>query len=244
MELKDKVALITGGAKRVGRSIAQAFASEGAKVIIHYKTSERDAKATADEILKNGGKASYVQADLSLAVENEKFVNSALKIFGTIDILVNSASIYYPVPLNMCNEEEFDKFISINLKSPYILSTLIGIKMKERGSGKIINIIDSAVTTPYANYLPYMISKGGLVTLTKALAVELAPEVQVNGVSPGPVLKPENMERQVYENASENTLLKRTGNPKDVAYAVCFLAKSADFVTGQIIVVDGGRELA
>lgn len=244
MEIRGKRALVTGSAVRVGRSIALALAGAGAHVVVHYLRSKAQAEETAAEIRALGVEALIVQGDISKAKEVEALVHAAEAGFSSIDILVNSASIYYRKPFEELREEDWDRNLEVNLKGAFLLSHRLGPSMKGRGAGKIINIADWAGYRPYADYLPYCVSKAGLIALTKGLALALAPEVQVNAVAPGPVLPPEDFtpeERRAIERAVP---LRRIGSPEDVARAVLFLIEGGDFITGAVLPVDGGRLIA
>ncbi len=241
MELHGKTALVTGGAKRVGRTIALALASKGAKVILHFKSSLKEAKDTASEIESLGAACHLVQADLNSFPSIQNML-SAIKKIGPVDILVNSASLYYKTPVETATEAQFDELMGANLKAPYLLSVELGREMKLRG-GKIINIADWSGFRPYKDYSAYCTTKGGLITLTKALARDLAPKVCVNAVAPGPVLAPPDLLDGEKEAIAKTTALGRWGNPTDVANAIIYLLE-ADFVNGTVLVVDGGRSLA
>lgn len=241
MELHGKTALVTGGAKRVGRAIALALASKGAKVILHFKSSLKEAQDTASEIKRLGTECHLVQADLNASASIQKMLSEIKKI-NPVDILVNSASLYFKTPVETATEAQFDELMNANLKAPYLLSVEIGREMKLRG-GKIINIADWSGFRPYKDYLAYCSTKGGLITLTKALARDLAPKVCVNAVAPGPVMAPPDLSVSEQEAIAKTTALGRWGKPEDVANAVLYLLES-DFVNGTVLVVDGGRSIA
>jgi len=244
MELRGRWALVTGAAKRVGRSIALALAERGANVAVHYNSSANDAAATVKEIEAFGVRSFALGAELSRAEEVTRLAREAEQRTGRIDVLVNNASNYLRVPFDELTEEVWDASLDVNLKAPFLLSWHLGRAMKARGGGHIINLADWAGERPYNDYLPYCVAKAGVICLTKALAKALAPEVQVNAVAPGPVLPPENLganERQAIVRA---TPLKRFGTPDDVARCVRFLAEEADFSTGAVFLVDGGRLIA
>ncbi len=240
MELHGKTALVTGGAKRVGRAIALTLASKGAKVILHFKTSLKEAQDTASEIQKLGTTCHLVQADLNAPSSIQKMLSEIKKI-GPVDILINSASLYFKTPVETATEAQFDELMGANLKAPYLLSVEIGREMKLRG-GKIVNIADWSGFRPYKDYLAYCTTKGGLITLTKALARDLAPKVCVNAVAPGPVMAPPDLSVGEQEAIAKTTALGRWGKPEDVANAVTFLLEN-DFINGTVLVVDGGRSI-
>ena len=183
-----------------------------------------------------------MKADLSVAGDVSKLAADAAKSAGRIDILVNSASLYFKTPPETASEADWDKLMDANLKGPFLLSLEIGRRMLKQGGGKIVNIADWSGFRPYKDYSAYCTSKGGLITLTKALARDLAPKVCANAVAPGPVLAPPDMSDAEKEAVAKTTALGRWGKPEDVAYAVIFLIEN-DFVNGTVLVVDGGRSL-
>lgn len=247
MNLRNKNVLITGGAKRIGREIALTLAQRGAHILIHYNRSRREAETLQKEIVGKGGKALLFQMDFSklknLPAEIKKFTAKVYRKAGRVDVLVNNASIFYPTPLEKISEKDWDNFLTVNLKSPFFLSKEIGLQMFKRKSGKIINLIDWTAERPQADYLPYCISKAGLLAATRGLAKTLAPHVQVTGIGPGPILPPEFLSGKKLKAKAEKTLLKRFGNPRDIAQTVKYLAEGTDFVTGVFLPVDGGASL-
>ncbi|MBI4055931.1 MAG: SDR family oxidoreductase [Elusimicrobia bacterium] len=245
MHISDSVVLITGAARRVGRVIALTLASKGAKIAIHYNFSGSEAKALARELSgKYGTQAVPFQADLNRTAQIQRLASQVLKKFGSVDVLVNSASIYNKTPFGTITEKEWESHLDINLKAPFFLSQAIGKAMQKKGRGKIINLCDWSGLRPYSGYIPYCISKGGLITLTYALAKALAPQVQVNAILPGPVLLPEQFNSSQRRAIQEATLLKKLGSPKDIANAVAFFIEGSDFITGATLPVDGGRLIA
>jgi len=244
MDLRGRWALVTGGAKRVGRSIALELAGRGANLIVHYNTSAGTAAETVRELEKLGVQAFSIPGDLRRTADVVALAEAAEKRSGGVSVLVNNASNYLRVPFDQLTEEVWDTSLDANLKAPFLLSWHLGRKMRERGAGRIINLVDWAAERPYNDYLPYCVSKAGLVCLTKALAKALAPAVQVNGVAPGPVLAPEDMSATTRQAVARATPLGRFGTPEDVARCVRFLAEEADFSTGSIFYVDGGRLIA
>jgi pteridine reductase len=244
MELRGRWALVTGAAKRVGRSIALALAARGANVVVHYHTSTAAAEATVGELTALGVRALALRADLGQTAEVEALAREAEARSGGLAILVNSASNYLRVPFERLTEAVWDASLDTNLKAPFLLGWHLGRAMRARGEGRIVNIVDWAAERPYRDYLAYCVSKAGLVCLTKALAKELAPEVTVNAVAPGPVLPPEGMSEGEKQAIVRATPLRRLGSPEDVARCVRFLVEEADFATGAIYHVDGGRLIA
>jgi pteridine reductase len=243
MELKGRVALVTGAGKRVGRAIAMALAERGAAIAIHYRSSQREAAEGVAAIASRGGRAEALAADLGSVAAIEGMVTDLLAKFGRIDVLVNSASVFYRKPLEDVTEDDWDISLDTNLKAPFFLSKFAGAAMRRQGAGKIVNIGDWAGIRPYNNYLPYTVSKSGLIGLTRALAKALAPEVQVNCVALGPVMPPEDYDATEIESLRRATLTKTLGTPEDVARAVLYLCEGADFTTGSTLMVDGGRLL-
>jgi len=242
--LAGQWALVTGAAKRVGRSIALELARRGASVLVHYNASAAEALAVVDEVRALGCDAAALQADLGDSGAVRTLAAAALARAGTVDILVNSASNYIRVAFDALDESVWDRSLDVNLKAPYLLSVALGQAMRRRGSGSIVNVVDWAAERPYRDFLPYCVSKAGLVCLTKALARELAPSVRVNAVAPGPVLLPEDMSPEEIAAVVRATPLARIGRPEDVAACVAFLVADAPFSTGAVFHVDGGRAIA
>lgn len=243
MELRGRTALVTGAARRVGRAIALALAGRGMDIVIHYKGSASEARAAAEAVEGLGRRAVMVQADLAQPEEVEALADRAIQAFGTIDVLVNSAALFYRTPLEKITCQEWEQFLRVNLTGPFFLARRLGLLMRQRGEGKIVNVTDIAGMRPWADFLPYCVSKGALITLTRGLAKALAPQVQVNAVAPGSVLLPEEYGEKEREAIVRATLLKRIGDPADVAKTVLFLVEGSDFITGQVVVVDGGRSI-
>jgi pteridine reductase len=242
MDLKNKVAIVTGAGQRIGRTIALELAARGATVAIHYRSSHAGADAVVAEIAAKGGKAQAFHADLEHVAEIEQMVASILNSFGRIDILVNSASVFAPTPLETLTERDWDTNLDTNLKAPFFLSKFAAAAMRQQGAGKIVNLGDWAGIRPYKDYLPYSVSKAGLIGMTKALAKELAPEVQVNCIALGMVMPPEDYTREEVERLVNRTLTKKMGTPEDIARAVIFLCET-DFATGTVLTLEGGRLL-
>jgi len=243
MELKGRVALVTGAGKRVGRAIALGLAERGAAIAIHYRSSQAEAEAGVARIAAHGGRAQAFAANLESVAEIERMVAQVLAAFGRIDVLVNSASVFYRKPLEELTEHDWDVNLDTNLKAPFFLAKFAGAAMRRQGAGKIVNIGDWAGIRPYNNYLPYTVSKSGLIGLTRALAKALAPEVQVNCVALGPVMPPEDYDAAEIERLKQATLTKTLGTPEDVARAVLYLCEGTDFTTGSTLMLDGGRLL-
>ncbi|HVN90623.1 MAG TPA: SDR family oxidoreductase [Candidatus Binataceae bacterium] len=243
MELKGRVALVTGAGKRVGRAIAMALADRGATIAIHYRSSKTEAAEGVAAITSRGGKAEAFAADLTSVPAIEKMVAEVLQRFGRIDVLVNSASVFYRKPLEDLTEEDWDINLDTNLKAPFFLCKFAGEAMRRQGAGKIVNIGDWAGIRPYNNYLPYTVSKTGLIGLTRALAKALSPQVHVNLVALGPVMPPDDYDAAEIEKLKQATLTKSLGSPEEVARAVLYLCEGTDFTTGSTLMLDGGRLL-
>ena len=248
MELQGKVALITGAARRIGREIARTLAGRGVSVLIHYHRSAKEALALQKEIEMLGPRAFLVSADLAktkgLLAEIKRLHQQVKRVVPRVDILINNAAIFYPTPFGKISEKDWDAFLTVNLKAPFFLAQEIGAQMLKHKSGKIINLVDWVGFRPYSHYLPYSIAKAGLVAATKGLAKVLAPEVQVLGIAPGPILAAKGMSARQKLAATKRTLLKRFGDPSDIAAAVLFLLEDTDFMTGAVIPVEGGSLVA
>jgi NAD(P)-dependent dehydrogenase (short-subunit alcohol dehydrogenase family) len=241
MNIKDKVVIITGGARRIGRTICLTLAERGAKIVINYNKSEKDAKELLNDLNRiNHTRAIAVKADVSNSDEVKNMVESTMAHFKTIDILINNAAIFFKTQLFDMSEDDWDLFMDTNLKGPFLCSQIVGKIMSDKGSGKIINIVDSFVISKETeHYIPYMVSKAGLVMLTKTLARTLAPDIHVNAIAPGPVLFPYNFTEQEKRQAVEGTALKRNGSPEDIAMGVIFLIES-EYITGEVLHINGG----
>lgn len=245
MRLQGKVCLVTGAAKRVGRTVAMALAQRGAKIAIHYGKSRQDAQRLADEVRESFGRESALfQADLSNLRQTKKMVEQVGRQFGTIHVLINNAAIYEKNEFGEVEQEDWDNHLNVNLRAPFFIAQAVAPYMKEAREGKIINMGDWSSMRPYTDYIPYCISKAGITCLTQVLAKALAPTVQVNAILPGPVLLPENMPPKTRAAIIQATPLKRLGSPEDIAQAILFLIEGSDFLTGTSIPVDGGRLIA
>jgi pteridine reductase len=242
-----KVVLITGGAKRVGAAIARELHRHGASIMLHYHTSAAQAQALQDELnAVRPGSVAIRQANLLDTADLPLLVAATLQQFGRLDALVNNASSYYPTKLGSITPEHWEDLMGSNLKAPLFLSQAAADAL-QASAGCIVNITDMHIERPKKHYIIYSAAKAGLVSLTKSLAQELAPRVRVNAVAPGPVLWPDDNQEfdEAYRQQVINqTLLKRTGEPADIAKAVKFLIEDAPFVTGHVLAVDGGRHLS
>lgn len=244
MDVAGRCAVVTGGGVRVGREICLALARRGASVVVNYNTSAEAAKLVCREIQEMGASAIAVQANVSRSMDVVALGRAAKSAFGDVAVLVNNAAIYPRTPLVSLTESDWDSCIDTNLKGPFLCCLEFGRAMVEAGGGAIVNIADWAAYRPYADYLPYLTAKGGVITLTKAFARELAPKVRVNAVAPGPVAPPADLSADEVEASRSGTLLGRWGSPADIASAVLFLVEGSDFVTGAVLPVDGGRLIA
>ena len=249
MKLAGKTALITGAAKRIGREIALMLAEAGSDIVIHYNQSRSEALRLKEEIEDLGVTAILVRADFSSTKKSfsrtlHDFLTQLDRHVQRVDVLVNNASVFYPTPFGKITEKEWDEMMTVNLKAPFFLAQAIGKRMAKQRSGKIINLLDWSILRPPVNYLPYAISKAGLMAATAGLARALAPHVQVNSVAPGPVLPSRGMSPKQKQMVIRKTLLKRFGEPRDIAQTVRFLVEGTDFVTGVFIPVDGGSLIA
>ena len=242
MDLHGSVALVTGGAHRVGYAIAIALGQAGANVIVHYNRSADPAQLVVQELEQLGVKALAVGGDLSHVGEVERVVDTAVACWGHLDVLVNNAGIWGKTPIGTVTEQRWNELFDTNLRSAFFAAQRAAPALRAAG-GVIVNIADFGALRPWLNHTHYLVSKGGLVTLTEALAKDLAPEVRVNAIAPGPVLLPDDWTPEQAKRATRNVPLKRLGRPEDVAQAVLYLAQ-ADYVTGVVLPVDGGQRLS
>jgi len=238
-QLTGQVALVTGAAKRLGRSIALRFAAEGAAVVVNYKSSKKEADAVVREIRSLGGKAAAVQANVSRRADVRKLFAAVKKQFGRLDILVNNAGEFFPVKFEEITDAQWDGILDTNLKSQFLCAQAAAPLMKSQGRGRIINLSSLGGILPWPTYTHYCVSKAGSIMLTRCLARALAPEILVNSVAPGTIQFPSDAPDEEYIH---RVPLRRTGTGEDIADAALYLA-TADFVTGQVLVVDGGRTL-
>jgi len=245
MNLTGKTALVTGAAKRVGREIALGLARRGANIVVHYNTSAAEARQAVTEIRKLGVDAVAVKADQSDAGQVKRAVAQAVRKLGEIDVLVASAAVYKKTPFDTLTEADWNLHIDANLKGPFLFSLEVGRRLKQgKRPGKIILFADWAAIRPYANYLPYCVSKAGVICLAKSLAKALGPRVQVNAIAPGPILLPPDMTDAERQAVVDATVVKRVGSPRDIVNTVLFLIEGSDFITGHTLMVDGGRLIA
>lgn len=242
IELRGKRALVTGAGKRVGAAIARRLGAEGMRVIIHYNASQEGAEATAAAVREAGGEAALLKGDLSSRAGAIDVMDRTLDALGGLDLFVASAANFERIGLDQVDFDAWDRAMRLNLEAPFAMAHRARSALRE-ARGSIVMITCASTATPYRNYLPYVVSKGALRQLMRALAMELAPEVRVNAVAPGTVLPPEDMPKDAVARLSKRIPMGRTGSAEDVAEAVLYLAR-APFVTGQELFVDGGRTVA
>ena len=242
--LAGKSALVTGGARRVGAAIVRRLHAAGASVLIHYRDSEDAAAALEAELnAARPRSAAKVKAELLAPIAPRALVSAAVDAYGRLDVLVNNASSFFPVPLGAIEASHWEELIGSNLRAPLFIAQSAAAELA-RHEGSIVNIVDIHAERPLKGYPLYSVAKAGLAALTRSLALELGPKVRVNGVSPGAIAWPEDGQFDPAERARivATTPLARVGSPEDIAQAVHFLA-CARFVTGQILAVDGGRSI-
>ena len=237
-----RVALITGGVKRLGFTIARAIAAEGAEIIVTYfQSAPAEVKRAVAELERAGAETAHAyKCDLASLKSLRAFCAALERKHPRIDYLVNSAATFPREKFFEASPATFDATFALNARAPFFLSQYVAIGMKRDGFGRIINIADVAAYLPWPSYLAYSMSKAAVVAMTKGLAKALAPEILVNAIAPGPVLLPEHYDSMDLKKAVEPTVLKRQGAPEDVASAVVFLLQS-DYITGSTLPVDGGR---
>src|SRR5580658_3721425 len=239
--LAGHAVLITGGARRLGAAMAQALHAVGANVVIHHLTSTKDAASLVAALnATRESSAIAVQADLLDTTRLPQLVEATVGKFGRLDILINNASSFYPTPLGEITADRFDDLIGTNFRAPLFLAQAAAAPLRER-RGLILNMVDIHGMKPLKNYPAYSAAKAALIMLTKSLARELAPEVRVNGIAPGPVLWPADADATLQAEVIGKTLLKRSGEPQDIGKAALYFATLAPYVTGQVLAVDGGR---
>ena len=240
METKGKTALITGGAVRVGKAITLALARAGANVVINYYSSAVEAEATCMEASAFGVGTLAIQANIGNREQVDMMVSKAVKTFGSIDILINSASLWKQTPFPTDNVDDWHQVTNILINGPFYCANAIAPFMLEKGEGAIVNIIDLAAFEPWPNFMAHSVGKSALLALSRQLSLELAPSVTVNAVAPGPVLPPPDYDDERIAKTAKRTLLNRWGTAEDVAETVMFFVKS-NYITGEVLAVDGGE---
>ena len=248
MEIKDKVAVVTGAAHRVGRAIALGLAEAGAHVVVHYRQSGDKAQTTVEAIQQKNVRAIAVAGDLTIPADVVNLFGVTAAKFGGVDILVNSAAIMQPGNVLTLTPEEWFRSLNLNLTGPFFCAQQAALSMRARNAGSreagvIVNIADLSGLEPWAKYPAHSVSKAGLLMATKVLAKALAPDIRVNAIASGPVLKPDDWSDQRWDKVARGTLLKRTGSGYHVAQAVQFVVEQ-DFMTGATLVMDGGERYA
>jgi len=241
--LTDKVALITGAAHRVGAVIARTLHEHGMRLVLHYRSSRAAAQALQEELhARRADSVMLVQADLLATGALPALMHEAVGAWDRLDVLINNASSFYRTPVGTVTEEQWEDLIGSNVKAPFFLSQAAAphLRMTE---GCIVNIVDIHAERPLKNFPVYGIAKAGLVMMTRALAGELGPEIRVNGIAPGAILWPENIDEVTKQRIISRTFLKRKGEPEDVARAALYLIRDAGYMSGQILTIDGGRSL-
>lgn len=244
--VQGKAMLVTGGGRRVGAAICRRLHAAGADIALHYRSSKDEALALQQELNdKRAGSTAIFQADLLDLDALPRLVAEVVENFGRLDGLVNNASSFYPTPLARVNEDHWHDLLGTNLRAPLFLAQAAADELRRR-HGCIVNIVDIHAERPMQGHLVYSVAKAGLVALTRALAQEMAPQVRVNAVAPGVIIWPEGegwADDEERRRIVAHTLLKREGEPDDIAKTVLFLAQDAPYITGQVIAVDGGRSI-
>ncbi|MFL5401366.1 MAG: SDR family NAD(P)-dependent oxidoreductase [Gemmatimonadales bacterium] len=242
MELSGRIALVTGAGRRLGRAMARALADRGMTLAIHHHASSRGAYELRDEILGSGGRASCFEADLTDAQAARELPRRVVAELGGLDVLVNSAAVMHRLRFDETTPEQWDAVLDLNLRSVFFCTQGAAPSLRA-ARGKVVNLADLAGLEPWPGFVAHSISKAGVVMLTKVMALSLAPEVTVNAIAPGAVLVPEDYPPEERDRLARSTPLRRLGSPSDVVSTLLYLLEGGDFVTGQVLVVDGGRFL-
>ncbi len=241
LPLDGQVALVTGAARRIGRSIALKLAAEGASVVVNYRTSRGEAERVIQEIAAAGRRAEAFEADVSRRTEVRAMIAQIERQFGRLDILVNNAGMFFPAAFEELTEQQWDSILDTNLKSQFLCSQAAAPLLRRTGRGRIVNLASLGGLLAWPKYTHYCVSKAGVIMLTRCLARALAPEITVNAVAPGTITFPGDSP-EIEQDFIRRAPLRRTGTGEDIANTVAFLIQSA-FITGQVFVVDGGRSL-
>jgi len=243
MAKHQKIALITGAARRIGADIARTLHDAGYGVVLHYHQSEADASNLIKTLNSlRADSAWMIRADFQSMNAIESLVKQTLDVSGRLDVLINNASGFYPTPMGSVTEQQWSELMECNLKAPFFLSQIARPEL-EKVQGCIVNIVDIYAKNSLIDFPVYSISKAGLLGLTKSLAKEMAPVIRVNGVSPGVILWPENEVKNHKEDIIKHIPLRKKGTPSDIANTVLFLVRDALYITGEVINVDGGKNL-
>lgn len=241
MELRGRVALVTGAGRRVGRALAVGLGTQAMHVVVHYNASDDGAQETVRRVTAAGGTAIAVRADLTSPAAPAKLIADVIRALGTLDVLVNSSAVMERTPIGQVTPEQWDSMMALNLRAPFLLAQAAAPHLAAV-NGAIINIADLAAFETWPAYIPHGISKAGIVYMTRALARTLAPRIRVNAIAPGAVLLPDEWREEDAAKLRESTPLGRLGSPEDVVQAMLYLLQ-ADYVTGETIIVDGGRHV-
>lgn len=240
MELAGRVALVTGGGRRLGRAIASALGHRGMDVAIHHHESAEGADSLREELRAAGRKVELFSADLTDADAARALPQRVVAAMGRLDVLVNSAAIMVKASLSETTPKMWDDIFALNLRAGFFCAQGAAPALKAAG-GKIINLCDVGGLEPWAGYIAHSISKSAVVMLTRSLSVALAPEVTVNAIAPGAILLPDHWDQSAADHLIRTTPLKRLGSPEDIVKAILYLLEGGDYVTGEVLVVDGGR---
>lgn len=242
--LNNKVALVTGGARRIGARICRSLHSEGMRLVLHYRSSKDEAHALQEELLaERPDSVMLVQGDILNVAKLRNLVHETIEAFGQLDALINNASTFYPTPLPGADEKQWEDLLGTNLKAPFFLSQAAAPHLRA-ARGCIINMADIHGERPLKNYSIYSIAKAGTIMMTKTLARELAPDIRVNAIAPGAIIWPEReLDEMAKQRIISRTPLKSSGDPEDIARTVLFLLRDAAFTTGHVIPVCGGRSI-
>ena len=243
LPLRNQVALVTGGGKRIGRAIAVALARAGADVVVNYHESRAGAQATVREMAVLGVRALAIRADVSRPRQVEAMFRTVEKRFGRLDLLVNNAGAFFRVTWDQLTEKDWDRMLGINLKAPFFCAQAAARMMLRQGRGNIINISSLGGLQAWPGYMHYCASKAALISLTRSLAKALAPRVRVNSIAPGTILFPDEKRDATLRRIIRTTPLLTAGTARDIADMVLFLATQGEFITGQVMVVDGGKSI-
>lgn len=244
MEGEAKVAVVTGGAVRVGRALSVGLAGAGYRVVVNFRGSDDAAREVVDIIRSAGGEALAVRADVTVAADVDGLVHATLDAFDRIDLLVNNAAMFERRSFLDLDVEHWRRTLAVNLDAPMQVGLAVARRMWESGSGRIVNICGTVGIHPVGEYPAYCVSKSGLDTLTRCMAQALAPRVQVNGVAPGAVLFPDGTSDEDRRQVLDRVPAGHAGRPEDVVAAVLFFAEAPDYITGTILPVDGGASLS
>ena len=243
LSLDGATAVVTGGARRLGAAIALALARAGCNLVINYRSAHPEAQATARAACLSGVRAITVRGDLTQTDAVAELLDAAVAAFGRVDVLVANAGAFRRTPLATLAIADWDDMLDDNLRVSFLCARCFGLHMQAHGGGAVIFIADVAGLRPWVDYLPYSLAKAGVITLTYALAKELAPAVRVNAIAPGPILFPDDFDAAARQREINRTLLRRAGDPQHITEAVLLLARN-DYITGAVLPVDGGRLLS